>query len=111
MKILKAVVVVKQAVSIQHALLLLVLMLLAVVSPDCANAVAQSPQIEPRPIGLELVAEGFTAPVRVVAAPDESGRLFVVDQVGQIWVIARDGTLLQEPFLDIADRLVDETNV
>src|SRR5918999_5492772 len=71
------------------------------------NAVAQSPQLEPRPIGLELVAEGFTAQVRVVAAPDGSGRLFVVDQVGQIWVIARDGTLLQEPFLDIADRLVD----
>jgi glucose/arabinose dehydrogenase len=27
--------------------------------------------------------------------------------VGQIWVIATDGTLLQEPFLDIQDRLVE----
>jgi glucose/arabinose dehydrogenase len=60
-----------------------------------------------RPIGLELVAQGFTAPVRMVAAPDDSGRLFVLDQTGQIWVIARDGTLLQEPFLDIQDRLVE----
>ena len=99
-------VVVKQAVSIQRALLLLVLMVLVVVPLACTNAAAQSPQIEPRPIGLELVAEGSTAPVRVVAAPDESGRLFVVDQIGQIWVIASNGTLLQEPFLDIADRLV-----
>jgi glucose/arabinose dehydrogenase len=107
MKILKVVVVANQAVSIQQALLLLVLMILVVVSLACTNAAAQSQQLEPRPIALELVAEGFTAPVRVVSAPDESGRLFVVDQTGQIWVIARDGTLLKEPFLDIADRLVE----
>ena len=107
MKTLKAVVVVKQAVSIRPALLLLLLMILVVIPLACANAAAQSPQLEPRPIGLALVAERFTAPVRVVAAPDESGRLFVVDQTGQIWVITSDGTLLQEPFLDIADQLVE----
>jgi hypothetical protein len=99
-------VVVKQAFSTRRALLLLVLMILVVLSLACADAVAQSPQIEPRPIGLELVAEGFTAPVQVVPAPDELGRLFVVDQAGQIWIIASDGILLQEPFLDIADGLV-----
>jgi glucose/arabinose dehydrogenase len=82
-------------------------MLFIVVSLACTDATAQSPQIEPRPIGLDLVAQGFTAPVQVVRAPDDSGRLFVVDQAGQIWVIARDGTLLQEPFLDIVDRLVE----
>jgi glucose/arabinose dehydrogenase len=104
---MKMVKVVKQAFSIRRALLLLVLMILVVVPLACADAAAQSPQLEPRPIGLELVAEGFTAPVQVVPAPDESGRLFVIDQAGQIWVIASDGTLLQEPFLDIADRLVE----
>lgn len=98
---------VKVVAVVKQALLLLVLMILAVGSLACANAAAQSPQIHPRPISLTLVAEGFTAPVRVVAAPDESGRLFVVDQAGQIWVIASDGTLLLEPFLDIADRLVE----
>jgi glucose/arabinose dehydrogenase len=106
MKMVK-VVVVKQAFPTRRALLPLVLMILVVVSLACANVAAQSPQIEPRPIELELVAEGFTAPVQVVPAPDELGRLFVVDQAGQIWVIASDGTLLQEPFLDIADRLVE----
>jgi glucose/arabinose dehydrogenase len=100
-------VVVKQPFSMRRALLPLVLMLLIITSLACTNAAAQSLQIEPRPIGLQLVAEGITAPVQVVPAPDELGRLFVVDQAGQIWVIARDGTLLQEPFLDIADRLVE----
>jgi glucose/arabinose dehydrogenase len=107
MKILKAVVVVKQAVLIRQASLLSVLMILIAGSFACADAAAQSQQLEPRPIGLELIAQGFTAPVRVVAAHDDSGRLFVVDQTGQIWVIVRGGTLLQEPFLDIADRLVE----
>ena len=91
----------------QQALLPLLLMILIIASLACANATAQSPQIEPRPIGLDLVAQGFTAPVQVVPAPDEPGRLFVVDQAGQIWVIARDGTLHQGPFLDIAARLVE----
>jgi glucose/arabinose dehydrogenase len=107
MSIVKLVAVVKQAVLIQQALLLLVLMTLVAGSLACTNTAPQSPQIEPRPIDLELVAEGFTAPVRVVAAPDGSGRLFMVDQTGQIWIIAHDGTLLQEPFLDITDRLVE----
>lgn len=57
-------------------------------------------------IGLQLVAEGFTAPVGLVQAPDESDRLFVVDQIGQIRVISADGQLLDEPFLDIQDRMV-----
>src|ERR687896_580291 len=91
----------------RQALLPLLLIILIIAPIACANATAQSPQIEPRPIGLDLVAQGFTAPVQVVPAPDEPGRLFVVDQAGQIWVIARDGTLLQEPFLDIVDRLVE----
>ncbi|MGE5810908.1 MAG: hypothetical protein ACM339_05365, partial [Ignavibacteria bacterium] len=30
---------------------------------------------------MELIAEGFTAPVTIVEAPDGSGRLFVVDQI------------------------------
>jgi hypothetical protein len=56
MKMAKAVVMVKQAVSIQQPFLLLVLMTLVVGSLACADAVAQSQQIEPRPIGLALVA-------------------------------------------------------
>jgi hypothetical protein len=97
MRMVKLVAVLKQVVSTRQVLLLLVLMTLVVGPLACTDAAAQSPQIEPRPIGLELVAEGFTAPVRVVAAPDGSGRLFVVDQTGQIWVIGKDGILLQEP--------------
>ncbi|MCI0393366.1 MAG: PQQ-dependent sugar dehydrogenase [Chloroflexi bacterium] len=57
-------------------------------------------------VGLELVAEGFTSPVALVSPPDDSGRLFVVDQIGLIHVIAEDGTLLEEPFLDLQASIV-----
>ena len=55
----------------------------------------------------DLVAEGMTSPVTMAEAPDDSGRLFVVDQVGVIWILMPDGTLVDEPFLDIRDRIVD----
>ena len=44
-------------------------------------------------IGLELIAEGLTSPVYATHAGDASGRLFVVDQIGQIRIIDADGTL------------------
>lgn len=57
-------------------------------------------------IGLELVAEGLNSPVGLVPVPDGSGRLFVVDQMGQIRIISADGQLMDTPFLDIQDRMV-----
>ncbi|MBI2845151.1 MAG: PQQ-dependent sugar dehydrogenase [Chloroflexi bacterium] len=55
---------------------------------------------------MELVAEGFTAPVALVEPLDGSSRLFIVDQIGVIWVLHPEGVLLSEPFLDIGHLLV-----
>ena len=58
-------------------------------------------------IGLKLIAEeGLDSPVYLTHADDDSGRLFVVDQVGTIRIL-QDGELLEQLFLDISDRLVD----
>ncbi|MCH7527424.1 MAG: PQQ-dependent sugar dehydrogenase, partial [Planctomycetes bacterium] len=57
-------------------------------------------------IGLELVASGLTAPVYATNAGDGSGRLFVVDQAGLIRIVD-NGELLEEPFLDLTDRIVE----
>ena len=37
---------------------------------------------------------------------DDSGRLFIVDQVGQIWILTAKGVLADTPFLDVRDRMV-----
>jgi glucose/arabinose dehydrogenase len=60
----------------------------------------------PPRVGLQLVASGFTSPVELVALQDASGRLFVADQTGIIWVIT-NGKRLEKPFLDIHARLVE----
>lgn len=57
-------------------------------------------------IGLELVASGLTAPVYATNAGDGSGRLFIVDQAGLIRIVD-NGELLEEPFLDLTDRIVE----
>jgi glucose/arabinose dehydrogenase len=46
------------------------------------------------------IASGFSQPLLVTHAGDGSGRLFVVEQHGMIWVI-ENGMQLAEPFLDI----------
>jgi len=56
-------------------------------------------------VGTELLAEGLTAPLTLAEAPDGSGRLFILEQVGRLRVIDADGNLLDEPFLDFRDRL------
>ncbi|MGI9507133.1 MAG: PQQ-dependent sugar dehydrogenase, partial [Geminicoccaceae bacterium] len=64
-----------------------------------------SPEARSADVGVELVAEGLTAPLTLAEAPDDSGRFFVLEQVGRIRVIDADGKLLDEPFLDFRDRL------
>ena len=57
-------------------------------------------------MGLQPVAQGLVAPVQLVAPPDGSGRLFVVDQTGVIRIITAQGQLLPQPFLDVRSRMV-----
>lgn len=59
----------------------------------------------PDPAGYEwqAVLQGLYVPVFVAGASDGSGRLFIVQQSGQI-MVARDGEVLPTPFLEISDR-------
>jgi glucose/arabinose dehydrogenase len=65
-------------------------------------------QIQPSGVTIELqpVATGLVAPVTATHAGDGSGRLFIVDQAGQIRIFA-DGMLRPDPFLDLTDRIVE----
>jgi predicted lipoprotein with Yx(FWY)xxD motif/glucose/arabinose dehydrogenase len=58
-------------------------------------------------VSTELVAEGLTAPIALVSAKDDTGRLFVADQAGTIRILSADGQLMGEPFLDITNKLVE----
>ncbi|TDB38316.1 MAG: glucose dehydrogenase [Actinobacteria bacterium] len=52
-------------------------------------------------IGFEMVTDGLSQPLFVTGAADGSGRLFVVEKPGLVWII-RDGVRSTQPFLDIS---------
>jgi len=59
-------------------------------------------------LNVELVADGLVAPLDLTFAPnDDSGNRFIVDQNGLIFILTPDNeVLLDEPFLNITDRVV-----
>jgi len=57
-------------------------------------------------IALRSVVDGLESPVAMAVPGDDSGRLFIVEQRGQILIVDSDDNLLAQPFLDIEDRLV-----
>lgn len=57
-------------------------------------------------VDIELVADNLTSPLGVVTANDESKRLFIIDQIGKIWIIDKHGNRLPNPFLDITAKVI-----
>ena len=57
---------------------------------------------DPRQYTWEQRFSGLQFPVFITGAGDGSGRLFIVQQTGVI-LVARDGQVLAQPFLDIRD--------
>jgi glucose/arabinose dehydrogenase len=53
---------------------------------------------------VDIVTDGLDQPVDVAVPGDGSGRVFVVEQPGRIRIV-RDGALVDEPFLDIRERI------
>lgn len=68
---------------------------------DATPTGAQVPEV-----ALEVVAEGFSAPVALAVPPEVSGLYYVVDQTGRIWIATDVGERSDQPFLDISDRMV-----
>ncbi|WP_135363219.1 PQQ-dependent sugar dehydrogenase [Halosimplex halophilum] len=73
-------------------------------SPTAGDGSPGTAAFEDLTVRAERVASGFTSPL-ALAIP-ERGRRFVVDQAGQIY-LQEDGSLREEPFLDVSDRMVD----
>ncbi|MBI3660113.1 PQQ-dependent sugar dehydrogenase [Candidatus Acetothermia bacterium] len=70
------------------------------------TVLATGSQASSASVGLKLVAEGLTSPTAFAAPEDGTGRLFIADQIGLIKILTSDGKLLEDPFLDLRDRMV-----
>ncbi len=80
--------------------------LLAIATLPAIGGCPQPPDSADRMLAAQPIASGLVAPVALAAPRDGAGRLLVVDQIGVVRVVA-GGALLDEPFLDIRDRLVE----
>jgi glucose/arabinose dehydrogenase len=80
-------------------------------SPAVPQTQAPSAGAFPNPADYEwrLIASGLNRPVDIQSAHDGSGRLFILEKYGVIRIY-QDGQLLDQPFLDIADRVDDSGN-
>lgn len=75
--------------------------------PAAAQSTTLPPQETTLSVNAEVVADGFTVPVALVSSPDDSGRLFVIEQGGVIKIIDPQLGVLPEPFLDLSERMVE----
>uniref|UniRef100_A0A672NEW2 HHIP like 2 n=1 Tax=Sinocyclocheilus grahami TaxID=75366 RepID=A0A672NEW2_SINGR len=55
---------------------------------------------------LTEVANGLRNPVLMVHSGDDSHRMFVAEQIGFVWVYLKDGSRLEQPFLDISGEVL-----
>ncbi len=96
------------------ALLFVMLVFIALpVAPALAQAaddevlISRERPPDPAAIKLTLVASQFKRPLYATHAADGSGRLFLVEQVGRIWIL-ETGARTTRPFLDIS-RLISRS--
>jgi glucose/arabinose dehydrogenase len=74
---------------------------------DGPSATAETAKPKPQKnLDLQLIASNYTSPIGVVAFPDNSGRLAVIDQIGKIWIIDAGGHSMATPFMDLTSRIV-----
>src|SRR3954465_5711503 len=57
-------------------------------------------------LDLKMIADNLVSPIAFAEPPDDSHRLFVVDQTGKIWIIDKQGNKLLQPFIDISSKMV-----
>jgi glucose/arabinose dehydrogenase len=53
-----------------------------------------------------MIAQALVSPVAVVEPPDSSHRLFILDEIGKIWIVGADGKQLAAPFMDLTSKMV-----
>jgi glucose/arabinose dehydrogenase len=61
-------------------------------------------------VATQVVAAGFTKPLDLEQAGDNSGRLFVVEQGGTIRII-QNGAVLPQPFLNISGKVINQVEM
>ena len=79
---------------------------LTVTSVPIANPIAARIPKGDITVELTTIADGMVSPLGMAVPDDGSGRIFVYDQAGMVWVITAAGRL-PTPLLDLSTRLIN----
>jgi glucose/arabinose dehydrogenase len=72
-----------------------------------AMAAAGGPAMADVSVNLEVAASGVNAPMMMVSPPGDDRR-FIVQQNGLIRILTPEGEILEEPFLDITEKITPQ---
>ncbi|MBT3323406.1 MAG: glucose dehydrogenase [Anaerolineae bacterium] len=75
--------------------------------PEAPISVSSFPEVTE--YHWEMIAQGLSQPLDIQNAGDGSNRLFIVERSGKIRII-QNNLILDEPFLDISDKLTDRNS-
>ena len=70
------------------------------------SSLPSTAQQAPASVSVRTVASGLTSPIGVVSSHDKTGRLFIIDQIGVVRLLASDGSLKATPFLDLTGKVI-----
>jgi len=79
-------------------------------APGKANASSSASSVISGSYDLKLIGDNFVSPIGVVDAMHGTKRLFVIDQIGKVWIIFPDGSKSSTPFINISSKLVNNIN-
>lgn len=57
-------------------------------------------------VDAKLFTNGLVSPLGVIAVPDHSKRLAIIDQVGKAWLTDENGTRSSVPLIDVTSKMV-----
>jgi glucose/arabinose dehydrogenase len=75
-------------------------------SPVSADQGTFLSKVKTTGVDLQQFSTGYVSPLGVVPFPDNTGRLAVIDQVGQVWITDANGNKMATPFIDVASKMV-----
>lgn len=94
----------KTPVKSHAAITLLIITIVFLLTGSCKKD--DNPPSKPENYNLAIVTENLVSPIAITYAPDDSHRLFIVDQAGKVWIINADGTKATQPFIDVSSKIV-----
>ena len=81
----------------------IVLLSMLMILPGCKKI---DELLKHQEVDTKIITDNLVSPVGLVAVPDHSKRLAIIDQIGKVWLTDEHGTRSPLPLIDISSKMV-----